>query len=40
MLTFEWVGSDRIITLEGTDLHITLQNYAGGFDGPINITFI
>ena len=39
VLDFTHNGNDLVITLEHTDLHVTLQNFAAS-DVPINVTFI
>ena len=44
VLDFSHSGNDLIITLQNTDLNVTLQNYSGGqngaYDAPLNVTFV
>ena len=40
VLTFTYTGSDVIVTIDQTDVSITLQNYSGAAEAPINVTFI
>jgi Ca2+-binding RTX toxin-like protein len=38
-LNFTPVGNDLLVTIDNTDLHVTLQNF-GPLEAPINITFV
>jgi Ca2+-binding RTX toxin-like protein len=44
VLDFSYVDNDLVITLQNTDLNVTLQNFSGGangaFDTLLNITFV
>jgi Ca2+-binding RTX toxin-like protein len=40
VLDFTAVGNDMLITLDNTDLHLTLQNFDGPWEAPISVSFV